>query len=605
MGTYVVTTDTSTVGGTTVGNAYINGFLSANTLIAQDALRGGSITSNGVLNIISNTVVNNSILTVGNSTFYTQTGYVGATLSSQYNFGSANVRMKIIMSNANSGFGATGGYTVYNDVGYASQNMFLDMGINSSQFSQGTWTISGANDAYVYSGNSNLSIGTANVGYVNFFTGGTLANNDRLHISANGNIGIGNANPDALLHVQGTANIIGNTFIGGNINVAGSGYFSGNVSVIGTFSTSGSLGLASIVGSTPNTFLKINSSNQVSFATIALGDLSNVTGVGSPSSGYVLAWNGTSWTATNPSGISAAVNSNTIIIANTAQIGGNSTANYILQVTGNTTVGSIIANSANITLQSTANVQILGSANVTGNVYASGFVGSVTGNVIGNANTSTKWSAPISVSVTGDVVNSAATTLDGSANITISTILSNTAVTPGTYGNSSVYAIITVDSKGRITGVANQVAVGAVSSFNTRTGAITLTAADVNTAISNTTITQPIFKSYREYQAVSSGVTGAIALDLSTSNIFQLNLTGATTITFTNPPPSTQIFSFTVIVIQDATGGRTISWPTGTKYSGGTVPPYTTSPNAVDVWSFMTYNGGSTYIASLSVKNAA
>ena len=78
MGTYVVTADTSAAGGSTTGNAYVNGFFSSNTLIAQDALRGGSITSNGVLNIISNTVVNNSILTVGNSTFYTQLGYIGA-----------------------------------------------------------------------------------------------------------------------------------------------------------------------------------------------------------------------------------------------------------------------------------------------------------------------------------------------------------------------------------------------------------------------------------------------------------------------------------------------------------------------------------------------
>ena len=604
MGTYVVTTDTSAAGGSTTGNAYVNGFFSANTLIAQDALRGGSITSNGVLNIISNTVVNNSILTVGNSSFYTQIGYIGTSLSSQYNIGTTNARMKIIMANANSGTSATSGYTVYNDVGYASQNMFLDMGINSSGFSSGTWTISGPSDSYVYSGNSNLSVGTANNNYINFFTNGTLAASEKMRISANGNVGIGNTAPDAKLRVEGTANIIGNTYHGGNINVAGTGYFSGNVSVIGTFSTSGALGLSSITGSTPNTFLKINGSNAVSFATIALGDLSNVTGVGSPTSGYVLAWNGSAWTATNPSGISTAINSNTIIIANTEQTGGNSSIGYQWQITGNTTTGSITANSANIIFQTSANVQIIGSANVTGNLYAS-VVGSVIGNVTGNANTSTKWFAPVNVTVAGDVVNSSATTLDGSANITINTILSNTGVTSGSYGNSSAYPVITVDSKGRVTSIANQVAVGAVSSFNSRTGAITLTSADVNTAISNTTITQPIFKSYREYQAVSSGVTGATNLDLSTSNIFQLTLSGATTITFTNPPTSAQIFSFTVIVIQDATGGRTIAWPTGTKYSGGVVPPSTTTANAVDVWSFMTYNGGTTYIASLSVKNAA
>jgi hypothetical protein len=37
--------------GITVGNAYVNGFFSANTLIAQDAIRGGNNSSNAVLNV--------------------------------------------------------------------------------------------------------------------------------------------------------------------------------------------------------------------------------------------------------------------------------------------------------------------------------------------------------------------------------------------------------------------------------------------------------------------------------------------------------------------------------------------------------------------------
>ena len=496
MGTYVVTTDTTTSGGTTTGNAYVNGFFSANTLVAQDALRGGNISSNGVLNIISNTVVNNSILTVGNSTFYTQSGYIPSQLSVSWNQVSVNNYTQIALVNVNNGVYASGDLVVYNDTGYTSQNIYVDMGINSSGFTgAGTWTINGPNDGYLYSGNSNLSVGTANNNYINFFTNGTLAASEKMRIVANGFVGIGNTAPDALLKVQGTANIIGNTFISGTLNVASTGYFQNNVTVLGTLTTSGSLGISTLTGSVANTFVKISGSNTVTYATIALGDLSNVTGVGSPTSGYVLAWNGSSWTATNPSGISAAVNSNTIIIANTAQIGGNSTANYILQVNGNTTAGYIIANSANITLQSTANVQIIGSANVTGSVYGT-FVGGITGNVTGNANTSTKWVAPINVTVAGDVVNSSATSLDGSTSITINTILSNTAVTPGTYGNSTAYPVITVDSKGRLTAVSNQSGGGGgVASFNTRSGAVTLTAADVTSALTNVvqTNTAPVF----------------------------------------------------------------------------------------------------------------
>ena len=76
------------------------------------------------------------------------------------------------------------------------------------------------------------------------------------------------------------------------------------------------------------------------------------------------------------------------------------------------------------------------------------------------------------------------------------------------------------------------------------------------------------------------------------------------TFTFSNPP-SGRAFSFTVVAKQDATGGRTITWPAGSKYAGAVTPPATTTANAVDIWSVMTYDAGSTYIVSLAVKNAS
>ena len=63
--------------------------------------------------------------------------------------------------------------------------------------------------------------------------------------------------------------------------------------------------------------------------------------------------------------------------------------------------------------------------------------------------------------------------------------------------------------------------------------------------------------------------------------------------------------SATLVAKQDATGGRTITWPAGTKYAGAVSPPATTNANAVDIWSIMTYDAGNTYIVSLSVKNAS
>ena len=111
-------------------------------------------------------------------------------------------------------------------------------------------------------------------------------------------------------------------------------------------------------------------------------------------------------------------------------------------------------------------------------------------------------------------------------------------------------------------------------------------------------------KSYDEYINANTATTGATTLDISSGNFFNLTLTGNTTFTYTNAP-SGRMVSFTIAVKQDATGGRTITWPSGTKWPGGVAPPATTSANAIDIWSVMTYDGGSTWVSSLSVKNVA
>jgi hypothetical protein len=111
-------------------------------------------------------------------------------------------------------------------------------------------------------------------------------------------------------------------------------------------------------------------------------------------------------------------------------------------------------------------------------------------------------------------------------------------------------------------------------------------------------------RNYCEYISANTATTGATTLDLSTANFFNLTLTGNVTFTFSNPP-SGKMMSFTIAAKQDATGGRTITWPASTKWPGASVPPATTTANAVDIWSVMTYDGGTTYVASLSVKNAS
>jgi len=126
-----------------------------------------------------------------------------------------------------------------------------------------------------------------------------------------------------------------------------------------------------------------------------------------------------------------------------------------------------------------------------------------------------------------------------------------------------------------------------------------------NLVMANNNITRPILTGYTEHEIANTAATGTFSLDCGAANFFDLTLTGNITISPTNIPPATRVWSGSIAAKQDATGGRTITWPAGTKYAGGVSPPATTTANALDIWSIMTYDGGTTYIVSLSVKGAA
>ena len=110
---------------------------------------------------------------------------------------------------------------------------------------------------------------------------------------------------------------------------------------------------------------------------------------------------------------------------------------------------------------------------------------------------------------------------------------------------------------------------------------------------------------YTEAEVANTSATGTWTMDCSAANFFELTLTGSITISPSNVPASTRMWSGTIVAKQDATGGRTITWPTGIKWPGGSAPPATTTANAIDIWSLMTYDGGSTWVGSLTVKNVA
>jgi hypothetical protein len=101
----------------------------------------------------------------------------------------------------------------------------------------------------------------------------------------------------------------------------------------------------------------------------------------------------------------------------------------------------------------------------------------------------------------------------------------------------------------------------------------------------------------------NASVSGSFNIDLATATLFNYTLTGAaTTFAFINPPVTGNVHSFTVVVKQSASTTVTPAW-TNVKWAGGSLPPTTLTANAVDIWSFMTWDGGTTYYGTLGAKD--
>jgi hypothetical protein len=103
------------------------------------------------------------------------------------------------------------------------------------------------------------------------------------------------------------------------------------------------------------------------------------------------------------------------------------------------------------------------------------------------------------------------------------------------------------------------------------------------------TITNPTITNYVEtpYSANSST---AITLALTNGTVQIITLTGNATITM---PTAVSGKSFIMLLRQDATGSRTVTWST-VKWAGGTAPTITSTASKQDIYSFFS-DGSSWY----------
>lgn len=91
------------------------------------------------------------------------------------------------------------------------------------------------------------------------------------------------------------------------------------------------------------------------------------------------------------------------------------------------------------------------------------------------------------------------------------------------------------------------------------------------------------------YKQVAEAVS-ALDIDLSTGNYFTKTISGNSTFTFSNPPSSGTVGSFTLELTHSS---GTVTWPSSVKWPADTAPTLTTGKTHLFI--FVTDNGGSRY----------
>ena len=115
-------------------------------------------------------------------------------------------------------------------------------------------------------------------------------------------------------------------------------------------------------------------------------------------------------------------------------------------------------------------------------------------------------------------------------------------------------------------------------------------------AMADNNINRAVLKDYGEEASIVAASGATETIDLETANYWKVTLTANCTFTFSNPPASGTVGSFTLKLMQDGTGTRTVTWPASVDWAAGTAPTLTTTPTTgKDILTFFTDDGGTTW----------
>lgn len=284
-------------------------------------------------------------------------------------------------------------------------------------------------------------------------------------------------------------------------------------------------------------------------------------------------------------------------------------------ITGGTTTRILYDNAGTLgeyTVSGTGSVAMTASP-----AFTTPNIGSATGSVSGNAGTATALATGRTVSITGDLAYTSPS-FDGSGNVTAAGTLATVNSNVGTFGSATQASQVTVNGKGLVTaasGVTVTPAVGSITGLGTNVGTFLATPSSANLAAAltdetgtgaavfgtNPTIVKPVMNARNQTaQSYSPAGAGTATLDLSLADQHDIIMpAGNITIALSNDT-NNQIFS--VSILQDGTGSRTVTWFNTIRWAGGSPPTLTTTASKRDRFVFIR-TGSGTYDGLVAGQN--